>query len=466
MDCREEILSLIRSDEVREYCRETRMPGTSEISEFIKVLHFAPVDIHKKLELLRQYRRELSDGCGDLSELDEAVAMYQLAVKNILETAPEDWFCLKPYSVDKDCSGSGLIFLTFNSAMNYVKNNAKGCYTIEKYSSSNDCDENEKPERIIEYVVFSTGEITCFRYGDYKLFSTFFCPLRCGEIVEIDASPYAPLRKCVLLSHEKYTYVTREGTLKITDMSLHNHIEWYRMKRYHGELSCDEQMLSKISKYLIEREKKINVKIEKKINNDPQTEIVTDEYGTVFSKDMTKLIKGSRIPKRYTIPKTVKEICKYAYDFPEAFDMEEIIIPEGVEVIGDFAFYLSPYEIELPESITTLGCSCFCRRFHIGKNVSEIAEGVSEYGDPISVDPENKYFTVCNDALYSKDMTRLLHVFTHKKIYKVPKSVKKIDEIAFWGNDTIKKIYLPTTVEYFGDSFLPETDEVEIIFED
>lgn len=194
-------------------------------------------------------------------------------------------------------------------------------------------------------------------------------------------------------------------------------------------------------------------------------ETVTDEYGAVFSKNMTKLIKGSKCCKHYCIPESVKEICESAFEFPEADDME-IIIPEGVKIIGDYAFYLSPNGVNLPESITTLGCSCFCTSFTIGKNVSEIAEGVSLYDDRIFVDPKNQHFTIYDDALYTKDLTRLLRVFSKKPVYRISKSVKKIDMWAFALCDNIKKLYIPSSVEYFGDDSLPDVDELEIIFED
>lgn len=185
-----------------------------------------------------------------------------------------------------------------------------------------------------------------------------------------------------------------------------------------------------------------------------------DRYGVRFNHNKTKLIEGVSGLKTYRIPDSVIEIGEKAFYFPEATDME-FIIPEGVKIIGDSAFFLSPNGIDLPQSITTLGCSPFCCSFTIGKNVSEIAEGVSMYDDPIYVDPENPNFVIYDDALYSKDMKRLLHVFTKKKEYVIPDGVERVDMWAFCGAWHIRSIHIPSSVRYIGCGALP--DELECI---
>mgnify|MGYP004517825279 CR=1 FL=1 len=188
---------------------------------------------------------------------------------------------------------------------------------------------------------------------------------------------------------------------------------------------------------------------------DPKNEVYSnDEYGVLFNKDKTKLIRGVCGLGTYHIPPTVKEIGNDAFNFAGAWDTE-LVIPEGVEIIGDRAFRLIPDCPQLPQSITKLGEEFCVGSFTVGKNVCEIAECVSLYDDPICVDPENAHFKIWDDALYSRDMTRLLHVFSNKETYKIPEGVKRIDQGAFFANDNIRQVYIPSSVRYIGFDTIP-----------
>lgn len=179
-----------------------------------------------------------------------------------------------------------------------------------------------------------------------------------------------------------------------------------------------------------------------------------DEYGVLFNKNKTKLIQGVHGLEEYRIPSTVKEIGEEAFycNYSDKCDVH-IIISEGVEIIGNYAFGSVSGNIDLPESVTSLG-TLFCNgSFRVGKNVSYIAEGVSLSNDPVSVEPENSWFTIYNDALYTKDMTRLLYVFSEEDIYNIPEGVKQIDKYAFCNNFRVKELYIPASVEFIGDPF-------------
>lgn len=187
-----------------------------------------------------------------------------------------------------------------------------------------------------------------------------------------------------------------------------------------------------------------------------------DEYGVLFNKDKTKLIQGVYGLGNYRIPFGVKEIGSNAFNYNGAWDVH-ITIPEGVEHICDEALMLISDDIILPESIKSLGRSFCCGSFTVGKNVSHIAEGVSVYSNPVRVDPENPYFTIYDDALCSKDMTRLLLVFSNKEKYIIPDGVRRVDEAALFGNDAIRELHIPASVEYLGDSFIhPATEAVYV----
>ena len=185
-----------------------------------------------------------------------------------------------------------------------------------------------------------------------------------------------------------------------------------------------------------------------------------DEWGVLFNKDKTKLIRGVCGLGTYHIPHSVKEIGSDAFNFAGAWNIE-LVIPDGVEIIGDRAFLLMSECPKLPESITTLGEEFCVGSFTVGKNVCKISEGVSCYDDLIYVDQENKYFKISGGALYCADLSRLLHVFSTEKIFKIPDGVKRIDKLAFYLNDNIRQIYIPSSVQYIGcDSLPPKLEAV------
>lgn len=105
---------------------------------------------------------------------------------------------------------------------------------------------------------------------------------------------------------------------------------------------------------------------------------VSGRAGEVFTNASREQIEIRRQITKVTLPKTIKKIDIGAFD--SAISLEEIEIPDGVEEIGDFAFYAcrSLTRIVIPGSVKKIGKYAFswC------KNLKEviIREGVEEIG--------------------------------------------------------------------------------------
>lgn len=69
----------------------------------------------------------------------------------------------------------------------------------------------------------------------------------------------------------------------------------------------------------------------------------------------------------------------------------------------------------------------------------------------ITASSANPYLKVIDNDIYSKNGKILYSVASTKANYKVKKSVKEIEDGAFYKNDNIKTIYLPDSVKEIGD---------------
>lgn len=189
--------------------------------------------------------------------------------------------------------------------------------------------------------------------------------------------------------------------------------------------------------------------------------------GILYDKEHTKLI---RCPSRYRsdkviIPASVTQIAKGAFDNctnvksllfspngantgggikkleDESFahsGIEEIVLPDGLMVIGSYVFPLS----EL-------------KRITISKDVHEIKEKAFQRSFgliEINVAPENKFFTSIDGILYNKDCTKLIRcpVKAAKSKIVIPDSVTEIEAHAFEFCYGIKDVYIHDNVKSIG----------------
>lgn len=177
------------------------------------------------------------------------------------------------------------------------------------------------------------------------------------------------------------------------------------------------------------------------------------------------------------------------------------LIPEGVQIIEDYAFYSlkKPEEVlgmYLPDSLLKIGEGVFVKccnipDLYIPKNVEYIGEGFADYCSgmfQIRVHSENMYFSDFNGVLYNKNQTELIrcpegyenldNAFSEnvrvikKGAFKncddfeinIPKSVEIIEEGAF-ENLWVQNIYVSEDNSYFSsvNGVLYNKDKTELI---
>lgn len=180
------------------------------------------------------------------------------------------------------------------------------------------------------------------------------------------------------------------------------------------------------------------------------------------------------------IPSNVREIRRAA--FAGCTSLAQIEFEEGLQIIGDSAFAgCKCEEVELPESLTTLGSHVFghtLRRVKLPAALTIIRssfDGCSpdiEFDIPEELSVNNCEFVIEDGVLvYMSDfkgpgyhvevpegVTEIgSQAFDEDQGYglllsvKIPEGVKKIDDFAFVGCYHLKSVTLPETLEEIGD---------------
>lgn len=104
----------------------------------------------------------------------------------------------------------------------------------------------------------------------------------------------------------------------------------------------------------------------------------------------------------------------------------------------------------------TMNTDEYVQTIHIGKDVKYIDETSFFYCKElksIEVDEANEHYTSVDGVLYTKDMKNLL-VYPLKKdaeSYTVPEGVERVGSCAFYKNEVLKEIKLPSTLKEIGD---------------
>ncbi len=170
-----------------------------------------------------------------------------------------------------------------------------------------------------------------------------------------------------------------------------------------------------------------------------------------------------------TIPDTVKEISNFYQEFTK---IEEIILPDSVELLTGFTFQycydlkrvrlsenittMGAYtfawcekleKIEIPESVRSLGNGCFeycktIKELRIPKNLTEIGKRCFDYTESLSrfeVDEDNPAFCTIDGDLYTKDGKTLIKYAQGKEqeIFEVPEGVENIALCALNARDSL-----------------------------
>lgn len=140
------------------------------------------------------------------------------------------------------------------------------------------------------------------------------------------------------------------------------------------------------------------------------------ENGILYTKDDKKLIMCYSKEKDIRIPEGMLSISNHS--FMQATNAENVTLPDSLVSIEGFAFLFGNNY----------------KKIHIGKNTSDISPTfkVLNYNGIVEIDSNNKYYTIKDNILYSKDEKTLvcaLYRITGK--LEIAKGVEKIKSWAF-----------------------------------
>jgi hypothetical protein len=137
----------------------------------------------------------------------------------------------------------------------------------------------------------------------------------------------------------------------------------------------------------------------------------------------------------------------------------EFTIPNGVKVIGEYAFGYCKYltKINIPSSVTKIDSLAFslCEsvtEIYIPETVIDIDFSAFENAKVIISEEHAIYSTDENGLVYSKDMKTLYYCpSTIKGAITIADSVTRIDDYAFAYNKGVTSVVIGENVTYIGD---------------
>ena len=202
----------------------------------------------------------------------------------------------------------------------------------------------------------------------------------------------------------------------------------------------------------------------------------SDEYGVLFNKDKTLLIKypeGSS-ETSFIIPDSVTSIGNGA--FINCSSLTSITIPDSVTSIGDYAFdgCESLISITIPDSVTSIGNGAFINCSSLTSIT--IPDSVASIGDyafsacysltNITVDKNNLWYSSDEyGVLFNKNKTLLIKnpEGSAKTSYIIPDSVASIGNSAFRNCDSLTSITIPDSVTSIGEDAFSNCDSLTSI---
>jgi hypothetical protein len=186
--------------------------------------------------------------------------------------------------------------------------------------------------------------------------------------------------------------------------------------------------------------------------------------GVLFDKGTNTLIQypgggaGS-----YTVPRTVTNLLSRAFAW--CGGLREIIIPDGVRIIGDWAFdhCTGLTNIILSDSVIAIGEDAFyfCEeltKITIPKGVTNIGKHPFEHCPRligITVDPLNPFYCSVEGVLFDKGTNTLIQCpMTKTGAYSIPEGVTGIGEGAFKYCTGLTSVTIPDSVTRLGEGAL------------
>ena len=191
-----------------------------------------------------------------------------------------------------------------------------------------------------------------------------------------------------------------------------------------------------------------------KINVEAGSQNFCSVDGILFSKDKTKIIyyPANKQGTSYNIPKTVKEIFEYCFNYNQ--NLKGVSIPNSVEKISFCVFYYSKNleELEIPSSVTKLDTS-ICSNASNLKRVKCKAKA-----ETLMLYAFEKCTSLTNVDL-SESGIKQLNEFAFYKCtsltdVKLPKELVNIKDNVFSECTSLTKLFIPNTVSFIGRDFI------------
>lgn len=199
-------------------------------------------------------------------------------------------------------------------------------------------------------------------------------------------------------------------------------------------------------------------KIEKYTIKDCDSYVTQD--GVLFTKDKKTLVAypTNREKHTYTIPEGTEVLGEYAFSY--CYNLQQIDIPESITKVSDYCFYMT---------------SSIAGAVHFGKNLKSIGKysfaycaGIEELSfedNTITEIPEGA-FTVLDgtyEFIIPEGVTKIgvdaFREIGYITYIKIPSTVKEICTHAFYDMDDLHDLTIPAGVEKFGDEIVNIMDD-------
>lgn len=145
------------------------------------------------------------------------------------------------------------------------------------------------------------------------------------------------------------------------------------------------------------------------------------------------------------VPKTKKILAREYYDD----EYTVAILPDGIEIIGDDAFFDTPIDyINIPETVTEFGSGAFAYTgnligFHIPSGVAQLSDGLFRESNIRILDIPNQITSINHNLC--RQCTLLTSV-------TLPNNITRIGDYAFYGCSNLISIEIPNSVTSIGVS--------------